>query len=270
MRSGKELWLALLAVVMSTIAYLGIAALLGGIPAASAFFGHSLGILGFALMLATETLYSLRKRSRSARWGRTANWLSFHIFTGIVGPYLVLLHTSWKFNGLAGLLTLFTLVVMVSGFVGRYIYTAAPRSLDGAELEVSQLREMIEACRQEIRQALVGYPALAQAVQAVLENGGVAPQGAAVLLLRPVMDWTWRLQWWQLKLRMDGATRQQARRLDHLLHRQQALRRQMSSLAAARRLLAVWHTVHIPLGAVLFTLAFFHIVAALYYSTLLR
>jgi hypothetical protein len=38
----------------------------------------------------------------------------------------------------------------------------------------------------------------------------------------------------------------------------------------ARRLLATWHTVHIPLGMVLFVTAFVHAGAALYYATLLR
>jgi hypothetical protein len=38
----------------------------------------------------------------------------------------------------------------------------------------------------------------------------------------------------------------------------------------ARRLLALWHAVHIPIGMVLFTAAFIHILAAIYYATLLR
>jgi len=36
------------------------------------------------------------------------------------------------------------------------------------------------------------------------------------------------------------------------------------------RLLALWHSVHIPLGLTLFTAAFIHIGAAIYYATLLR
>jgi len=73
-------------------------ALLGGIPKASELFGHSLGILGFVLMLMTETLYTLRKRSRKAHWGRMAAWLDFHIVTGIVGPFwccCILLEIQW-------------------------------------------------------------------------------------------------------------------------------------------------------------------------------
>ena len=96
------------AIVFITIVYFLMLTLTREIPAASSLYGHGMGILGFVLMLMTETLYTLRKRWKNARWGKMARWLEFHIFTGIVGPYLVLLHTSWKFNGLAGVVMLLT------------------------------------------------------------------------------------------------------------------------------------------------------------------
>jgi hypothetical protein len=34
--------------------------------------------------------------------------------------------------------------------------------------------------------------------------------------------------------------------------------------------MAIWHLIHIPIGMALFTAAFIHIGAALYYATLLR
>ena len=98
LRNAIELWLALLAALLITGLYALIVFLTREIPAASDLFGHGLGIFGFLLMLMTETLYSLRKRMRTVRFGRMALWLKFHIFTGLVGPYMVLLHTSWKFN----------------------------------------------------------------------------------------------------------------------------------------------------------------------------
>lgn len=183
MLRGKELWLALLVIVFVTIVYGGVFVWMRQIPRASDFFGHALGVLGFLLMLMTEMLYSLRKRSRSARWGKMSSWLEFHIFTGLVGPYLVLLHTSWKFNGLAGVTTLFTLIIVISGFIGRYIYTRIPRTVHGTEIQ------------------------------------GVLPE---------------------------------------------------ATLRQARRLLALWHDIHIPIGVVLFLLAFVHIGAALYYATFLK
>ena len=186
LRKSKELIFALLACILVAASYGAVVVYTNQIPAASELYGHIIGIIGFLLMLSTETLYSLRKRSRTARWGPMAMWLQLHIFTGIVGPFMVLLHTSWKFSGLAGVTTLLTVIIVISGFIGRYIYTRIPRTADG------------------------------------IEDTGLIGQ------------------------------------------------MQAGALANARRLLSLWHTIHIPIGIALFTAAFVHIIGALYYATLLK
>ena len=183
LRGNRELWLALWAMVLLSGLYGLVVVWTREIPPARELFGHGIGIIGFLLMLMTETLYSLRKRSRSVKWGRMSTWLQVHIFMGLVGPFMVLLHSSWKFNGLAGVTTLLTAIIVVSGFIGRYIFTRIPRTLEGMEIESGLSQD---------------------------------------------------------------------------------------ALKQARRLLALWHTIHIPIGMVLFTSAFIHIAAALYYSTLLK
>ena len=183
LRGGRELLWAVFAGILITGVYGVVILFTRKIPAAGELFGHMLGIFGFILMLMTETLYSLRKRTRSASWGRMSSWLQFHIFTGLIGPYMVLLHTSWKFNGIAGVTTLFTVIIVVSGFIGRYIYTRIPRTLDGLEIE-GTLSE--------------------------------------------------------------------------------------SALRQARQLMSLWHTVHIPIGMVLFVTAFVHMGGALYYAAFLK
>jgi len=183
---NKELWFSLLVAVIITAIYGFVVYRYRAIPDAASFFGHMIGVVGFLLMLMTETLYSFRKRSRKGHWGSMQSWLQFHIFTGLVGPYMVLLHTSWKFHGLAGATTLLTIVIVISGFIGRYIYTRIPRSLDGAE---------------------------------------ITDPGAQV---------------------------------------------QAAVLARTRRMLSIWHAIHIPIGMALFVAALIHIGAALTYATLLR
>jgi hypothetical protein len=100
--SSNELWAAGIAVTAITLAYVFMLYHLEAVPPASGFIGHSIGVLGFALMVMTETVYPLRKRRNAARWGRMSSWLDFHIFTGIVGPYMVLLHSAWEFHGRRG------------------------------------------------------------------------------------------------------------------------------------------------------------------------
>jgi ABC-type uncharacterized transport system permease subunit len=129
-RRRREIWYAFIAIVAVTALYAVAYRQAGAFPKASGLVGHGIGIVGFILILMTETLYSIRKRLTDAKWGSMASWLRFHIFTGLVGPYMVLLHTSMKFGRLAGVATLLTFVVVASGVVGRYIYTRVPRTVE--------------------------------------------------------------------------------------------------------------------------------------------
>jgi phage FluMu protein Com len=221
-RAPYELIFAL--IVMATITVWYVNAAQRGVPQPGGVVGHSLGVVGFLLMLSAETLYSLRKRIRGFTLGPTGVWLRVHIFTGLVGPYLVLLHSAGKFNGLAGVLSLLTVLMVLSGFVGRYIYTAVPRTLDGAEVAVGDLEARIAAADRQ------------------LQARRLDPSGAAA----------------------------QAAELEKLEAERSRLQRQVRSLATGRRLLALWHLFHIPLGVALFALAFIHIGAALYYATFLK
>ena len=147
LRGSIELWAAFVTCALIGAGYGLFAFWTREIPAAGELFGHTLGIIGFILMLLTETMYSIRKRSRVAR-GRMSTWLKFHIYMGLVGPFMVLLHSSWKFNGLAGATTLLTFIIVVSGFVGRYIFTRIPRTLDGLEIEGTLSQEALKRARQ--------------------------------------------------------------------------------------------------------------------------
>ncbi len=270
-RESPELWAALIAILGITLAYALATNARQGIPAAGSLFGHAIGALGFLLMLMTETLYTLRKRSRLARWGRMSGWLQFHIFTGIVGPYMVLLHSSWKFNGLAGVLMLFTVVIVASGFFGRYIYTAIPRTVDGAEVSAGELEHQAQAAEAELIQLMAAQPEAARLsavpLAALTEGAGT---GAGLVFERAYRDWKLRWQWRQARKGLPEEARPQAAQLEELQLRRRALERQLASLADTRRMLSLWHSVHVPVGVALFTLGFIHAAAVIYFISALR
>ena len=61
---------------------------------------HGLGIIG-SLMLLSLLFYSVRKHFKSLQnLGRLSNWLKIHIFFGIAGPLFIILHSTFKLNGL--------------------------------------------------------------------------------------------------------------------------------------------------------------------------
>jgi len=269
--SNRELWAAFIAIIIVTLIYLFIMSQLGGIPAASGFFGHGLGIVGFIFMMMTEILYSWRKRSRSARWGRMSSWLRFHIFTGLVGPYMVLLHSSWKFNGLAGIVMLLTVIIVLSGIVGRYIYTAIPRTADGAEIESAELDRQTAIIEVELQKWSESQPEVSRVLSQSLSKGANFQGSSSMEVFgRAFSDLSYRLEFWLAKRRLKQRYRSIATELEGLLKRKRTLQRQVSSVILARRLLSIWHAVHIPIGAALFSAAFVPMSGAIYYATLLR
>jgi hypothetical protein len=261
-RAHREIYLAFLAILLITGLYVGISHRLSP-PASSGLFGHGIGILGFLLMLATETLYSIRKRARSARWGRMRTWLQFHIFTGIVGPYLVLLHSAFEFRGLAGIVTLMMGIVVLSGFIGRYIYTSVPHTSEGVMVTLEELERELAQTEEEIESQ---FP---EDVRGFLSGFQTPSMQYDVLFGRVLLRWRANAAWRKRMRDADAKTRQRMLQIDVLRKRRNDLVLQIRS-AAARRVLAVWHSIHIPLGISLFVAAFVHIGAALYYATLAR
>jgi hypothetical protein len=271
MRSNREIWWALLAILVVSGAYLLVVYSTGGIPAARSLFGHGIGILGFLLMLMTESLYSLRKLSRKARWGRNSDWLRFHIFTGLVGPYMVLLHSSWKFNGLAGVVMLFTLGIVASGILGRYIYTAVPRTAEGAEMQLSELEEQQSTLTEQVRAWAAAEPEIAASLPGWSLQPAGSPNSARELIFnRSIRSGQERSAWQHILKKASPEMRVQITHLKELQFRRVEINRQINSLAAARRLLGIWKSVHIPIGIALFTAAFVHAAAALYYATFMH
>jgi hypothetical protein len=231
LRRHHEIWYALLAMLVITGLYALAYRQASGFPKAWGLVGHGIGIVGFILILMTETLYSIRKRLTDAKWGSMASWLKFHIFTGLVGPYMVLLHTSMKFHGIAAVAMLFTVVVVASGIVGRYLYTAVPRTVYAVEA--------------------MGGPL---AVRTAGAAGGFGAGGSVVAMSGPGTPGDVTLSVASGAAVIGGPDlEQKARRL-----------------AARRGRLATWHAVHVPLTMLLVMTALVHAVAALYYVTLAR
>jgi hypothetical protein len=85
---------------------------------------HGYGVIGTLLIIVGVTSYSSRKRLRLLRTaGSMRTFLEVHIFLCLVGPTLVLFHTTFKFGGLVAVSAWSMMAVVLSGIVGRYLYT---------------------------------------------------------------------------------------------------------------------------------------------------
>ena len=90
--------------------------------------GAVFGIAGAALML-VPFAYPIVKRipflnARITPHASLQSLLAVHVYAGIFGPLLALIHTGHKFDSLLGItLTAVMLLVVVSGFAVRYLLT---------------------------------------------------------------------------------------------------------------------------------------------------
>lgn len=264
--TNRELEWSLIAVLIVAALYVAYEFL--GTPGGSDPLGHTLGIVGMTLMLMTETLYTFRKRFRWFQAGRLRAWLSFHIFTGLVGPALVLTHSAFEFNGLAGLSMIFTLVVVASGFVGRYLYTAIPRSRAGAELTLSEVKVQEIEVQHQIDLLIAQRSTRIDAIlKADAAHQAETQQGTlGSVLLRGWRDWRYRRDVDRQLRQLDRTERLAAKELTRVLRRRRELERQISTLQAAHRLMGAWHTIHVPLGVTLFLSAILHVIGTLYFG----
>jgi hypothetical protein len=101
--------------------------------------GHRLGLAGSSMMV-LMLLYSVRKRVGALRrLGPLGRWLDVHIYLGVFGPLLVVLHSSFKVQGLVALSFWSMVIVASSGVLGRYLYLQIPRTRAGEERALAEL-----------------------------------------------------------------------------------------------------------------------------------
>jgi len=125
----------------------------------SGIVGLGYGVVGAVLMFVGVAPYSLRKRIRFlAQLGQLKHWLTFHIFLCTLGPYLVLLHTSFKIGGLVSIGFWGMMTITLSGLFGRYVYVRIPKAINGHFLSL----QAVEQEQQQLLETIALRSGLAQ------------------------------------------------------------------------------------------------------------
>lgn len=240
--------------MLSTVAYVAWRA--GSARWASALPGHAMGIVGMALMVWAGFAYTWRKRRVAPGDSSMGGAMLGHIVAGLVGPYLVILHSGFAFHGVAGFLTLLMVLVVASGVMGRAVFTAVPRQIGLADPVRAALLEAEEA-RLEAAMADLSR-AQARAVAGAGEGAGAgAGEGGGD----------------GMPASLDAQRDALRAELVSVRHEQEHLRgewRVRGASARWRRVLSVWWFLHVPVSMALWVLALAHAGGALYYATLAR
>lgn len=265
--------------------YLLLAALVGSAWQISraGWFGPSddisywLAVAGGTAMLLLFA-YPLRKYSRvMQRLGRMKFWFWWHLSLGILGPWLILIHSGFRVGSLNAGVALYSMcIVVASGVVGRFMYVRVRRGLDGERSTLEDLRERAGMVESEVRSRLHFAPDVEAAVVAFEERELRARPGWAtwlrqVLLLPLQQQYTaWRCRA-ALRARLrDLASRQgwtpeehrrRLRRSRKLVDRYLDAVVRVAQYTAFERLFALWHLAHLPFIYLLVISAIVHVIA---------
>jgi hypothetical protein len=118
----------------------------------SGAIGIKLGFMGLAMFLAIF-VYPLRKKwPWLSRQGSSRHWLDIHVLLGLSAPFIIALHSAFKFRGFAGMAFWIMVAVSLSGVIGRYLYGQIPRRLNSAEMSAKELQEVQTGLAEQLKQ----------------------------------------------------------------------------------------------------------------------
>ena len=221
--------------------------------------GEMFGIAGLFIMCMT-LVYAVRKKFRGlSKIGTTKAWLEIHIFCGLVGPVLITLHTAMKFNGIVSIAYWSMVLVVLSGFVGRYLYVRIPKSLRGTEISLDELDARAIELKGQL--AAGGLPtALLRRIEE-FEQG--SRSGGFVLGDLRLGRGLSRLHG---ELAAAGVSPARLVAADHLIRERATLLRRIATLDTSKKLFHLWHVFHKPFVYVMLAIAVVHVGVALYFG----
>lgn len=220
--------------------------------------GYNLGLVGGVLMLLLLP-YSLRKRLRILRNSGTMRvWFLFHIWAGLLGPLLVVFHSTFRIGSFNGGVALFcTLLVTASGTVGRFFYRRVHRGMSGSRATLAEMQAELARETAALPQLAERCPQGSAAVRAYLDLATAPPAGR----WRRAAHFTalgWRRRRVERQLhRTLGDAGETFSSLSEIL----AAAQRAAQFATYERLLARWHVIHIPFLYLLVLTTVVHVIA---------
>jgi hypothetical protein len=248
-----------------------------GLFTAGSDTGYWVGVAGGIAMLLLF-LYPVRKRMRKARpIGSTRFWFVAHMSMGVLGPVLIIAHSTLTFGSLNATIAFASMsLVAASGIVGRFLYRHIHLGLHGRRATLGELRARAGFDAQAVHSTLASVPNVEQRLEAFAARaGGVGVEGFAhpwhLITLGPAA--------FVERHRSVGETKRMLRReaiargwSKETLKRRIASRRTLigdylaavravAQFAAFERMFSWWHVLHIPLVYMMVLAAIAHVVA---------
>lgn len=227
----------------------------------SGLYGHGLGILGTLMIVLGVFSYMARKRYRFlARFGRLKYWLEFHIFLCVMGPILVLFHTSFKFGGIVSISFWSMVIVVASGVIGRFIYIQIPRTIEGRELSLNEVRDMKSDLDTSLRQQ---YKLDDKSYQSILYYAHLTTQYRSRNIIghaihKHLEDWK-RIRQVKRILRKSNLSARKRKEVVGIIREEISLNNKIERLQTMQRMFKYWHIAHLPFALIMLVIMVIHV-----------
>jgi len=239
-------------------------------------FGYYLGLVGSVLM-ALLLLYPLRKRVQFLqRAGELRNWFRVHMFLGIVGPVLILYHSTLRVASLNAAVAFYSMLIVAgSGIIGRFIYTKIHHGLYGRQATLRERQEHLGLEGESLKSKFHFAPRVEQRLKD-LEAYATDQTRLGLLGVRRFLALTVRTRyvyWRSMRevgqiLARAAAERgwprgERAHRIHVARRMLKGYMRELQEVAQFRtyeRLFSLWHVLHVPFVFMLVFSAIVHVV----------
>jgi hypothetical protein len=222
----------------------------------SGIMGHGLGITGTLFILFGVVIYITRKRyGFMEKYLKLKYLLEFHIFLCVLGPIMILYHTSFKFGGIVSVAFWSMVAVVLSGVIGRFIYTQIPRTIEGRELSLSEVKDSHTQLVETLKAYEKSRFDISEMIDKKKQHYGWGIKG---YLQRRRQIMTIRHL-----LKVSNAKTEDKKRIIKLVKQEISLASRIERLLLMQKLFKYWHVVHLPFALILLVIVTLHVIVAL-------
>ncbi|MCT8340914.1 hypothetical protein MG296_12675 [Flavobacteriaceae bacterium TK19130] len=215
----------------------------------SGLYGQGLGIIGTFLILFGVSIYIARKRYNfMSKYLKLKYLLEFHIFLCTLGPIMVLFHTAFKFGGIVSIAFWSMVAVVASGVIGRFIYIQIPRTIEGRELSLQEVKGM--------KTNLTGilsskYDLDGGQIQSFLDYTDTESRKKPSLRSLRSM------------LAKESVPKEDQKQVLKLVKDERRLNKRIGRLELMKRLFKYWHVAHMPFALIMLVIVVIHVGVAI-------
>jgi hypothetical protein len=240
--------------------------------------GYWLGVAGGISMLLLFA-YPLRKRLKfTYNWGAAKHWFVAHMILGVMGPWLILVHSTFAVRSTNAAVALYAmLAVALSGVIGRFLFVRLNTDLRGEKASLAGLRQKLDEAHQRADVELAALPLVLEELRrfeaaCLGQKNGRRPSHLWLLITLPIQRR--RVENRCKELLQEGLksvaqaqswskprTMAQYRELRTSAMRYCARVQRAAQFQTLEQLFSLWHLAHVPFVWVMVACAVFHVIA---------